>query len=599
MRPEAVSRLRGERVWSNEGGCVAVFFGACESDGRRPPVFGENSNAAWAVQGRLFERDGAPVCVEDIVRTALIDHEDVSRRYWGDYSIIVYDKRADRFLILSDPCGQRSVFYHRAADGAVHVGGTIDELIEPGRVPGEPDARYLSQFVTYGCGDPGSTGWRDISLLPPGQAVLWKRHQPLEFRRAWSPWNWTARRDGRDFIDVLTMVQRSCLDGDATIFLELSGGIDSTSLAVALRRADLHRRTVAVTHFDPLRASSNEVSIARAVADHCQIEHRTYPLLARLPFTPVERAPTVAIPATKLCFLAHANGLAESGVPGGDGLMLNGHGGDALYLAQPPFGVLVDAASSLRFRRVWRAARDLAIHYRVPLWTVLAQARSEASRYLGEPAVQPASQAVVPPGAPRPMTDLNGDIMRRLSLRLKPARRYQIAATSAIIDDALVQTAHARPVMPFLTQPIVEHALGMRIDEMFSADHSRLAVRRSVFAASGLPNLWRTDKGDIMHSALEGIKVNHAHVRETCVDGWCAANRLVEPDALARLIKRAALGFPDGLVEITRIYATEMFVRALKDSSDATRERPVSDARIGPGKAQSEADVSRGIQCPS
>ncbi|WP_157654978.1 hypothetical protein [Burkholderia ubonensis] len=63
-------------------------------------------------------------------------------------------------------------------------------------------------------------------------------------------------------------------------------------------------------------------------------------------FTPVERAPAVAIPATKLCFLAHANGLAESGFPGDGGLMLNGHGGDALYLVQPPF---VDAASSLRF----------------------------------------------------------------------------------------------------------------------------------------------------------------------------------------------------------------------------------------------------------
>ncbi|KWO86207.1 hypothetical protein WM31_21925 [Burkholderia ubonensis] len=539
------------------------------------------------------------MCAEDVVRAALIDHEDVSRRYWGDYSIIVYDKRADRFLILSDPCGQRLVFYHRAPDGAIHVGGAINDLVEPGRVPREPDARYLSQFVTYGCGDPAATGWRDISLLPPGQAALWKRRHPLELRRAWSPWCWTARRDGRDFIDVLTMVQRSRLDGDATIYLELSGGIDSTALAVALRRADLHRRTIAVTHFDPLRASSNEVSIARAVADHCQIEHRTYPLLARPPFTPVERAPAVAIPATKLCFLAHANGLAESGFPGDGGLLLNGHGGDALYLAQPPFGVLVDAASSLRFGRVWSAARDLAIHYRVPVWAVLAQARAEVSRHLGEPAVQPALEAVVPPGAPRPMTDLNGDIMRRLLLRLKPARRYQIAATSAIIDDALVQTANARPVMPFLTQPIVEHALSARIDEMFCADHSRLTVRRSAFAASGLPNLWRTDKGDIMHSALEGIKVNHAHVRETCVGGWCAANRLVEPNALARLIKRAALGFPDGLVEITRIYAAEMFVRALKDPTHAARDCPVSDAQAGPGNAQLAVDVSRGMQCPS
>ncbi|WP_157645707.1 hypothetical protein [Burkholderia ubonensis] len=67
----------------------------------------------------------------------------------------------------------------------------------------------------------------------------------------------------------------------------------------------------------------------------------------------------------------------------------------------------------------------------------------------------------------------------------------------------------------------------------------------------------------------------------------------------ARIDEMFRAGFPDGLVEITRIYAAEMFVRALKDPTHATRDRPVSDAQAGPANAQLAVDVSRGMQCPS
>ncbi|AOK31581.1 MULTISPECIES: asparagine synthase-related protein [Burkholderia] len=569
MRQEPASQLAHERVWATEAGCVAVFATTDSARGQAV-TFGEDARAAWVANGRLFAHgDGARAAAADVVRAALIDYEDVSRRYWGDYSLIIYDKRSDDFLILMDPCGQCPVFYHQAVDGAMHVGDTISELITLAGLPQEPDAHYLSQYAAYGCGEPTQTGWQGISLLPPGFAMRWKRGRPPELRRAWSPWNWHRRRASRDFIDVLTMVQRSMLDGESKIFLELSGGIDSTSLAVGLKRTELHRRTVAVTHFDPARASSNEVSIARAVAEHCGIEHQTYPLLARLPFTPFERPPAVPRPGTRLCFLAHDAGFAQSGLADGGGVMLNGHGGDSLYLAPPPFSAVVDAVTGLRAARVAGALRDLAIQYRLPIWTVLAQAWRETAKFFGEPAVQPAMTSVVPSGVKPPTIGLYHDVLRHASLRLKPGRRYQIAILGASLEDGLVHigAGSRRPVMPFLSQPVIEHALRSPIEDMFSADHSRLPVRRSVFAASGLPNLWRTDKGDIMHSALAGIKAYHAHVRETCAGGWCAARGLVDPDGMAKLIKRAALGYPVGMVEITRIYSIEMFVRGLAGSA--------------------------------
>ncbi|ODV43329.1 hypothetical protein AWV79_18160 [Cupriavidus sp. UYMMa02A] len=361
------------------------------------------------------------------------------------------------------------------------------------------------------------------------------------------------------------MVHRSIMRGRDAITLELSGGLDSTALAVALQRAKLNTRTLAITHFDPRERLPTKVAIARHVARHCGMNHKAYPLLAKLPFTSVDAIPAVAQPATKLCFLARDQDMEKAGIPVERGALLNGHGGDSLYLAPPPFCVVVDAAASLHLARAVSALSDLAIHYRLPLYSVLKSAFGGAFDHLGGSHAQQAQTVIQQAPRERPAT-LYDDVLRGARLRLRPARRYQIAALGAVLDDALVQPypKEGRPVMPFLAQPIVEHAMQMNLEEAFSADHNRLIVRKAVYRASGLGTLWRTDKGDIMHSALQGIKVNNAHVLETCLEGWAASAGLLDIVSLRKLIKRAALGYPAGLMEITRIYAVEMFVYGLR-----------------------------------
>ncbi|MGY2492749.1 asparagine synthase-related protein [Cupriavidus sp. CP313] len=559
----AGKRTPGRHAWSDAHGHIADFYSSAHADAS---TLGENPEASWAIAGQIFSGDsGLPASAAEVVQVILRAPEEVSRRFWGPYFVVVYHKLRNRFLILTDPCGQHPVFYRLAADGTLHVGNRITDFPVLGAAAREPDIHFLHQFLVHGCGDPTRTGWSGISLLPPGQALCWTRAAAPERFRAWSPWRWGPQADNRGFVDLLTMVHRSMLRDRDAIVLELSGGIDSTSLAVALRRANLHRRTIAITHFDPMRASSNEVSIARSVARSCDIEHRTYPLLARLPFSSVDRLPAVARPATNLCFLAREADMARLGFRGKDSVILNGHGGDSLYLAPPPFSILVDAVSGLRVVRAASALAALSIQYRLPIWSVLRFAADEASAYLRGPFTQKAQALAAGKECEPPAAGLYDDVLPGISLRMKPGRRHQMAALAAILDDALVEpyAAHSRPVMPFLSQPIVEHALRTRLEETFSADYNRLNVRQAVYRVSGLQNLWRRDKGDIMHAALRGIKANHAHIRETCLDGWCASAGFIDVDGMEKIIKRTALGYPTGLMEITRIYAAEMFVRGL------------------------------------
>ncbi|WP_422110684.1 asparagine synthase-related protein [Burkholderia multivorans] len=89
----------------------------------------------------------------------------------------------------------------------------------------------------------------------------------------WSPNVRPRRSVDRNPIEILSTVLRSLIEPSRPAVLELSGGLESTALAIAAHRAGLSEQITAVTHFDPDRASSNEVSVARAVAEKCRLRH--------------------------------------------------------------------------------------------------------------------------------------------------------------------------------------------------------------------------------------------------------------------------------------------------------------------------------------
>ncbi|MCX5544048.1 asparagine synthase-related protein [Paraburkholderia sp. CNPSo 3076] len=551
------------RTWTSGADRVASFRIARQGSVDSPVRFGESAAASWCIAGQIFSlSQGSPARETDLVTTLLHDGERVPERYWGTYAIVVYDRQRDRFLGFSDPCGQFPVYYSTGANGELNLASDAADLTPGERDVAQPNISWLHGYLTYGYGEAHETGWKGISLLPPGTLLTFKGGN-LQFSRLWSPAKPTRPRMNDDPIAVLTTVVSSLLESVPEAILELSGGIESTALAVALHRAGLSTRIIAVTHFDPRRSSSNEISVARSVASHCKLRYKTFPLLAQLPFAPVSIIPFVARPSTQLCFLAQSSSLANAGHARADGTLVNGHGGDALFLAPPPFGVALDAAASFRLLRAAAVVRDLAITYRVPIWTAIERSMRATTQYFRGALGQHASLDVVqayPLPAPHGVYD---DVLAQGQLRLRPGRRYQIAALGATLDETVVQVRPTarRPILPFLSQPIIELALRTPLEDLFTGYHNRLTIRRSAYATSKLPNLWRTDKGDTTHSALQGLHVHYDHVRETCLDGFCVAKSLVHRQSLERLIKRAALGFPDGLCEITRIYATEIFLQ--------------------------------------
>ena len=568
-----------EKFWRTASRYLARF--KLSSQATNPTlIFGENSIALWCIAGRVLCRDsGEAAPLGNFVATFLRDISEVAAQFWGHFAAIVFDRRNSTFIVLCDSCGQFPIYYSLDRSGDLHIASDVNDLpsIEQGHA--KPNNSYLHCYLAHGYGNADETGIENVSLLPPGMFLTYQQGS-ISLSRMWAPNVRRRRSTDHNPIAILSTVLHSLIEPDRPAVLELSGGLESTALAIAAHRAGLSEQITAVTHFDPDRASSNEVSVARIVAEKCRLRHETYPLLSQLPFAPAHEVPLTARPSTQLCFLAQTANLAHAGVPGRDDTLINGHGGDALFLGPPPFGVPVDAMAKLRFVRAITALRDLAIYYRIPIWAALKRSKHDARQYFRGGLGQSADPSVVH-GCPRAMpAGLYDDLLTNWRLLVQPGRRYQMAALAATLDETAVQVRPTirRPILPFLAQPMVELALGASLEDLFTGYHNRLIVRQAAFDSSNLPNLWRTDKGDTTHSALQGLYVHYDHVREVCLDGFCVAERMVRRDGLEKLLKRAADGFPVGLAEITRIYATETFVRGMfsRQKVDHTAHRDIA-----------------------
>lgn len=561
--------------WFVQQRCVARFFVQASPAAPAAPDLapqcdapwnvrhGETPRLFWRLEGQLFDVTGHPFDTASAAALALRDPTALTRQAWGAYWLCACDKATGRCVVLADPCGQCPLFYRVDARGELHVGPEVEAFLALGTQPAQPDPAHIHAWLAHGGADPESTGWDGLRALAPGHALVRDPGAAARVTLVWNPRVDTVPGAPGELHASLCGVLHAML-GHGEAVLDLSGGLDSSAIAVALHGCGLAPRVRALTRVDATRDAGDEIAAAAAVALHCGMEHVHYDLRTHLPFTPAQRVRRCARPAVALAFLAQLDDLARRGLPHPGCTLINGHGGDALFLALPPHACVIDALARLRPLRAAGALRDLAVFHRTSLWQAAGGAARAMFRHRGHGdrlAAAP-GQAVLPmAGTRRGAFD---PLLRSWRLLPQPAKRLQIAQLAATLDETMVHFGldARRPLLPFLSQPVVELALRCRPEDLFSGFHARLPLREAMHRVAPLRNFWRRDKGDTTHTMLEGLRRNQAHVRALCLEGRCVDLGLVDRPALETLIRRAVLGYGHGLAEIVRIYTAEVFLLA-------------------------------------
>jgi asparagine synthase (glutamine-hydrolysing) len=278
-------------TWASDDG--RVFLGHRRlsivdlSEAGNQPFHGEDGAVVAVCNGEIYNYPALRAELEGRGRRfrSRSDNEAVVHAYaeWGDacvdhmegmFAFILWDARAGRLLAARDRVGIKPLYWAPRADGVL-LASEASALVRLMTPRPEPDPEALAHVMTLGyVPSPGSV-WRGVRKLEAGHALTWSAGDGVRTRCYWEPPRELGGDSGKAWGERFEGVLREHLMSDVPVGLFLSGGLDSSSVALGLNA--LGQKVEALTVGFP-EAPSDEAAIAADTARHLGLGHIGIPI---------------------------------------------------------------------------------------------------------------------------------------------------------------------------------------------------------------------------------------------------------------------------------------------------------------------------------
>ncbi len=356
-----------------------------------------------------------------------------------------------------------------------------------------------------------------LSGLRAVGAGCWTRlGRPAEERELWRPSD-LVRRGSDDRPEALVSVVDHTIDrlmhSRERVVCELSGGLDSAIVAGTLKATGHTDRAVFLNYFGD-DAEGDERAYAQAAADWngvdlMSVRKPVEPLSAE-DFKPLGQSLRPGLHGVDPAYDRDAaHRLIEAGAQG----LLTGQGGDSVFFQAPDPSVVAD-----RFRRQGLRALNPAYLAAVGRWT------RRSAWTVGRLALT--SGPAAPPGRRHRWLEDLGD--------LPPAKRGQV---ERFVNSQLFwtdcQRARAAPLLhPFLSQPVVEHCLGVPSDRLTLGARDRGLARLAFEARLPASIAHRRNKGDLSRFYGRVLQDSAGALADLLVEGRLVAHGVLDREEL-------------------------------------------------------------------
>ena len=208
--------------------------------------------------------------------------EDCVDQLEGMFAFALWDTRKQRLLAARDRVGMKPLYYHVSPQGQLALASEAGSLAALLPAWPAPDPEAIAYVMTLGYVPSPWSIWQGCRKLEPGHLLTWQSGDTVRLRRYWAPPTEVvpetnaAYDEQQEWEQLLSQVMREHLLGDVPIGLFLSGGIDSTTVAVTMRELGYPATALTVTF--PSQPDRCEGDVARQVAGHLGLEHICIPL---------------------------------------------------------------------------------------------------------------------------------------------------------------------------------------------------------------------------------------------------------------------------------------------------------------------------------
>jgi asparagine synthase (glutamine-hydrolysing) len=276
----------------------------------------------------------------------------------GMFTFAIWDQRKRRLLLARDRFGEKPLFLHEH-DGELLFASELTSLLEVKPQLRELDPYAIDAFFVFAYVPGPGTIVPGVRQLAPGHLLSWEREHGACRERGWwaPPQRGVHRRES--FASVAAEAKalfeesvRTRMVADVPVGVFLSGGVDSTLVAVAAAEASSQRLKTFTVGYDT--GAVNETERARAVAARLGSDHHEVTLTQA---DVAERAPHVLSRldqplGDRAAIPLHA--LSEFARPRVT-VALGGEGADELFGGYPRYRWLE------RARRLQSALPDVAV----------------------------------------------------------------------------------------------------------------------------------------------------------------------------------------------------------------------------------------------
>ena len=204
--------------------------------------------------------------------------EDCVHQIEGMFAFAIWDTRKHKLLLARDRVGIKPLAYRVTGDGLTFASDTraIIDLCES-RPEVNPSA--VAYTLTLGYVPAPLSIWQDIHKLEAGHTLTWTAESGTHTRSYWQPpreINSTASLDIESWQDVFHTVLQEHLLSDVPLGMFLSGGLDSSAVALGLKQLDQSIEAMTVSY---PTSKQDESPFARLLAQHLNMAHTITPLI--------------------------------------------------------------------------------------------------------------------------------------------------------------------------------------------------------------------------------------------------------------------------------------------------------------------------------
>lgn len=202
--------------------------------------------------GRTFET----TCDTEVLLIALDQWgiETTLGKLAGMYAFAAYDRKEKALYLARDRAGIKPLYYYQD-DKHLAFGSWPATLLAKPNINWRLDLSALNEFFLLGSPFSGGTLVKNITELMPGHLMKIEGHK-VTTKNMWTPEISPRKYDQDEFNSLFEMIVQEHTMSDVPLSLFLSGGIDSSCLAVA------------IPGIDCFHLHSEEEVYAQIIADH-------------------------------------------------------------------------------------------------------------------------------------------------------------------------------------------------------------------------------------------------------------------------------------------------------------------------------------------